>query len=47
MNDLHLQDPEQGEELAELSGQDNYEICELDADELADVAGGPLIQNGL
>lgn len=45
MNELHLQDPGQGEELAEQSGQDMYEVCELNADELADVAGGPGINN--
>ncbi len=45
MNELHLQDSQLGEELAEQSGQDMHEVCELSADELAVVSGGPVIQN--
>jgi len=45
MNELHLQDQRQGEELAEPNCQEVHEVRELSADELADVAGGPTIKN--
>jgi hypothetical protein len=47
MNELQLQNQPPVEEIAESSEGEQNSLCELGADELQSVAGGPGIKNGM